>query len=274
MTKPPIRSFKSHMLLCAAAGIALSAIQSSSALAQAQSDMDGVMQRLAEAYPEANRGHGAALVPLKERWVGGVGPILWMLLGAVGFVLLIACANVANLLLARSAARQKEMAIRSALGAQRGRIIRQLLTEASILALIGGLLGAMVAQWGVDALLAAIPENQLNAMPYLKGVTVDWRVLGFTFALSLVTGVAFGLAPALAATRIDLLPTLRDEGLQPIDHRRLTSKNALIVFQVAISVLLLGGTSMFLQLLAATRALAALNGGATATRPARPAREC
>ena len=134
------------------------------------------------------------------------------------------------------------------MGATRPQLVRHLLTESLLLSLAGGVAGCILAWWRMQAL-------QGIDLPVTVDLTLDYRVLAFAIALSLVTGVAFGLAPALTATRVDLLPTLRDEGLQPIDHRRLTPKNALIVVQVAISVLLLGGTSIFLQMLAATRAL-------------------
>ena len=138
-------------------------------LAQAQADLDGVMRRLAEAYPETNRGNGAALVPLKERLVGDIGPILWMLLGAVGFVLLIACVNVSNLLLARSTGRTREFAIRAALGAGQWRLLRQSLTESTLLALAGGGLGLLIAAWGTRAALNALP----TALPRAEEIGLD-----------------------------------------------------------------------------------------------------
>jgi predicted permease len=171
-----------------------------------------------------------------------------LVLVIVGLVLAIASSNLATLLLVRGAARAKEISVRLAMGATRSQLVRQLLTESLLLSLAGGVAGCLLAWWGIDAL-------QRTDLPFRVDVTMDYRVLAFAIALSLATGVAFGLAPALKATRVDLLSTLRDEGLQPIDHRRLTLKNALIVFQVAVSVLLLGGTSIFLQMAAAARAL-------------------
>ena len=164
----------------------------------------------------------------------------------VGLVLAIACSNLATLLLVRGAARTKEISVRLAMGATRRQLVRHLLTESLLLSLAGGIAGCILAWWTLRAL-------QGVELPVTVDLTVDYRVLAFAMALSLVTGVAFGLAPALKATRVDLLPALRDEGVPPIDHRRLTLKNALIVVQVAVSVLLLGGTSIFLQQLAATR---------------------
>jgi predicted permease len=170
-----------------------------------------------------------------------------LVLVIVGLVLAIACSNLATLLLVRGAARAKEVSVRLALGATRPHLVRHLLTESLLLSLAGGIAGCILAWWGIRAL-------QGIDLPVTVDVTLDYRVLAFAIALSLVTGVAFGLVPALKATRVDPLSTLRGEGLQPIDHRRLTLKNALIVVQVAVSVLLLGGTSIFLQMLEATRA--------------------
>lgn len=151
---------------------------------------------------------------------------------------------MATLLLVRGAARAKEVAVRLAIGATRHQLVRQLLTESLLLSLAGGIAGCIVASWGIQAL-------QWIDLPVTVDLSLDYRVLAFAIVLSLATAVAVDLAPALKATRVDVLPTLRDEGLQPIDHRRLTLKNALIVVQVAVSVLLLGGTSIFLQMLAA-----------------------
>jgi predicted permease len=171
-----------------------------------------------------------------------------LVLVIVGLVLAIACSNLATLLLVRGAARAKEVSVRLAMGATRRQLVRHLLIESLLLSLAGGIAGCILAWWGMRAL-------QTMDLPFRVDMNVDYRVLAFAIALSLVTGVVFGLAPAIKATRVDLLQTLRDEGLQPIDHRRLTLKNALIVVQVAVSVLLLGGASVFIQAVAATRAL-------------------
>jgi predicted permease len=170
-----------------------------------------------------------------------------LVLVIVGLVLAIACSNLATLLLVRGAARAKEISVRLAMGATRRQLVRHLLTESLLLSLAGGIAGCIVAWSSMQAL-------QRVDLPLTVDLTVDYRVLGFALALSLATGLAFGLAPALRATKVDLLQTLRDEGLQAIDHRRLTLKNALIVVQVAVSVLLLGGTSIFVQMLAAAKA--------------------
>jgi predicted permease len=170
-----------------------------------------------------------------------------MVLVIVGLVLAIACSNLATLLLVRGAARAKEVSVRLAMGATRRQLVRHLLTESLLLSLAGGIVGCVFALWAGQAV-------QGIELPVNVDLSIDYRVLVFAIALSLVTGVAFGLAPALKATKVNLVGTLRGEGLQTIDRRRLTLKNALIVVQVTISVLLLGGTSMTLQHAAAARA--------------------
>jgi hypothetical protein len=162
----------------------------------------------------------------------------------VGLVLAIACSNLATLQLVRGAARAREVSVRLAVGATRRQLIGHLLTESMLLSLAGGAAGVVLA-WGALRSLHGVE------LPVTVDLTLDYRVLAFAIGLSGATGVVFGLAPALNATRVDLLPTLRDEGLPPLDPRRLTLKNALIVVQVAVSVLLLGSTSIFLQQAAA-----------------------
>jgi predicted permease len=184
--------------------------------------------------------HPQAVVPIMA--------LASLVLLLVGLVLAIACSNLATLLLVRGAARAKEVAVRLAMGAKRPQLVRHLLIESLLLSLGGGVAGCILAWWAMRAM-------QGIELPFTVDLTLDYRVLAFAIVLSLVTGVVFGLAPALKATKVDLLSTLRDEGLQPIDHRRLTLKNALIVVQVSISVLLLGFTSIFLQQAAATGAL-------------------
>ncbi len=215
-------------------------------LAQAQADLDGVMRRLAEAYPEANRGNGAAIVPLKERLVGDVGPILWMLLGAVGFVLLIACVNVSNLLLARSTGRTREFAIRAALGAGQWRLLRQSLTESTLLALAGGGLGLTIAAWGTKAALAVLP----TALPRAEEVGLDGRVLIFTFAISLIIGLLAGLAPALKTSQWRLAETLK-EGGRGAGGGRHRAQGVLVAVEMALALVLLIGAGLMIRSLSA-----------------------
>jgi predicted permease len=229
-------------------------------VAQATVAMDVLARRLEAEFPDLFRaegefalGTGITVIPTTDVRIHPQADVPIMALASlvlviVGLVLAIACSNLATLLLVRAAARAKEISVRLAMGATRRQLVRHLLTESLLLSLGGGIAGCILAWWAVHAL-------QGVELPITVDLTLDHRVLAFAIALSLVTGVAFGLAPALKATKVDLLPTLRDEGLQPIDHRRLTLKNALIVVQVAVSVVLLGGTSIFLQQLAAIRAL-------------------
>jgi predicted permease len=210
-------------------------------VAQAQADMDLLAGRMKQQYPENYPPHGGltiSVVPLLKQVVGEIDLALYVLFGAVGFVLLIACANVANLLLSRAAVRQKEIAIRAAVGASRVRIIRQLLTESTLLALLGGLLGMLIAWWAVEALRRFGPEN----IPRLSEVSVDGRVLAFTFFVSLLTGIVFGLAPALRASRVDLNETLKEggrsgDGASGRGHH--LTRKLLVVSEVALSLVLL-----------------------------------
>jgi predicted permease len=210
--------------------------------AQAQSDMSAIAARLADAYPKSNSKHGINVTSLTSVIVGNVGPTLLVLLGAVGFVLLIACANVANLLLARSAGRQREIAIRCAVGAGRGRLVRQLLTESVVLALAGGAVGLAIARWGTQAVVAAVP----GGLPRMESIGVDGWVLAFTLAVSLLTGVIFGLAPALQISVTDLHETLKEGSRgSSAGHRRLRS--LLVVSEVAASLVLLAGAGLMLR---------------------------
>jgi predicted permease len=228
-------------------------------VAQAKAAMDVLGRRLEADFPDDYRragefapGPGMTVIPSTAVRIHPQADAPFMAIASlalvvVGLVLAIACSNLATLLLVRGAARAKEISVRLAIGATRVQLVRHLLTESLLLSLAGGIAGCVLAWWTMQAL-------QRIDLPFTVDLTIDYRVLGFAIALSLATGVAFGLVPALKATNLDLLQTLRDEGLQAIGHRRLTLKNALIVVQVAVSVLLLGGTSIFLQMLQATRA--------------------
>ncbi|MEW6209763.1 MAG: ABC transporter permease [Acidobacteriota bacterium] len=209
-------------------------------VSQAQTEMNTIAARLSEQYPEM-KDKGAAVISLEDQMVGSVRPALMILMAAVGFVLLIACANVANLLLARALSREKEIAIRAALGASRLRIIRQLLTESLLLALAGGALGLMLAYWLVEALISLSPPNIYR----IEEVGIDRRALLFTLAVSLATSLIFGLAPALKASRTDLQESLKSAGkgaMSGAGSKRM--RNALVVTEVALTVVLLAGAGL------------------------------
>ena len=208
----------------------------------ARAELIAMAQRIGVQY--GMKGNSATLTPLHEAFVGDVRRPLLILLGAVGFVLAIACANVANLLLARAATRQKEMAIRAALGAGRLRIIRQLLTESVLLAFLGGIIGLLLAVWGIDLLRSA----SIDSLPTTAVIKLDGKVLIFTLLVSLVTGIAFGLAPAFAAAKADLHVTLKEGGRgSGPGGRSAWLRSTLVVSEVALSLVLLVGAGLLVK---------------------------
>jgi predicted permease len=211
-------------------------------LEQARADMDRVSRNLALAYPDTNQGIGANLVPLKQGMVGRVKPLLLVLLAAVGFVLLIACVNVANLMLARSAARNREFAIRTALGASQGHVIRQLLTESVLLALISGVCGILLAALGTKAALGVLP----SALPRAQEIGLDARVLGFSLLISLFSGVLFGLTPALKMSRVGVSDTLKESGRSGSGVRNRT-QSIFVIAEMSMAIVLLVGAGLMLR---------------------------
>src|SRR5262245_2977483 len=225
-------------------------------LGRAQADVSAIALRLADVYPGDNRGRGMLVMSLREQVVKTLRPAILLLLGAVGFVLLIACANVATLLLARATARRREMAIRAALGAGTGRLLGQLLAEHAALALTGGALGLLVTTSGVR-LLSALPQGVPNLfVPYMFGrqdVGVDWVVVGFTATLAIVTALLFGLSPAIDASRLDLVDSLKASGHATAPPHASRVRAALVVAEIAISVMLLVGAGLLLRTFAQLR---------------------
>jgi putative ABC transport system permease protein len=209
----------------------------------AQAELDNITARLEQQFPETNKGWGATIFPIVADTVRTYDTALWIMMGAVGFVLLIACANVANLMLARASGRKKEIALRTALGASRWRIVRQLLTESLIVALIGGALGVLIGFWGIDALRAANPAEASRFAPGWYQLGINAPVLLFTLGLSVVSGIVFGLVPALQASRTNLNDSLKEGGRQTSasSHRL---RSSLVVFEFALSLVLLVGAGL------------------------------
>jgi putative ABC transport system permease protein len=221
-------------------------------VAQAQAQMATIAAGLAAEFPEFDTGWSVKVVPLRDELAGEVRPALLMLAGAVAFVLFIACANVANLLLARAAVRQREIAIRTALGAARTRVIRQLLTESIVLALAGGGVGLLIAQWALDAMIAVSPVD----LTQIGHIQLSYAVLAFTAAVSLLTAILAGFAPAFESARADVQAALKDGAQQAgtgVRHRRL--RELFVVAEVALAVVLLVGAGLMLRSFAALRAV-------------------
>jgi putative ABC transport system permease protein len=211
---------------------------------QANADLDAIARRLGEQFPDTNANWNVRLVPLQEQMIGNVGQSLWLLFGAVGFVLLIACANVANLLLARTATRTREIAVRSAIGASRWRVARQLLTESLLLSLCGGALGGLTAVWMLDLLVSISAGN----IPHWTQVAIDTRVLSFTLLASILTGLLFGLASALHASKPNLIETLKEGGQSATGGARGNRIRSLwVVSEVALAVIVLVGAGLLIR---------------------------
>ncbi len=244
----PIGQWKNNFLLNRAAGLGIHGIgrlKPGVSIEQARADMDEVTRNLIAAYPDTDKGIGATVFPLKQDMLGEVRPLLLLLLGAVCFVLLIACVNVANLLLARSTSRAREFAIRAALGAAKGRLIRQLLTESILLGIAGGGLGLLLAVWATRIALQHLPVT----LPRAAGVGLDARVLLFTVAISVGVGIVFGLVPALKSLKPVLQVTL-NEGGRGGSGARHRAQSIFVVVEMALALVLLAGAGLMVRTLA------------------------
>ena len=241
----PVVQWSNELLFSRGAGLGFHGIgrlKPGITINQARADFASVTRNLAAAYPEVDQGIGAALIPFKQSLVGGVRPFLLVLFCAVGFVLLIACANIANLLLVRSVGRAREFAVRAALGARKSRLIRQLLTESILLALLGGTLGLLLATWSIRAALAALPDT----LPRASEIHIDLRVLIFTAATAFLAGILFGLVPAIKISRTNLQDTL-NEGGRGASGSRHRAHSVFVVVEMALALVLLIGAGLMLR---------------------------
>jgi putative ABC transport system permease protein len=221
---------------------AIARLKAGVTLEQAQAEMSTIAARLEREHPRDNTGYAVRLVSLPEDTVGGLRTTLLTLFGAVAFVLLIACANVANLLMVRAASRQKEIALRRALGAPRRRLARQFLTESVLLAIVGGGLGLLLALWG----MSLVERLGSRVTPLLANIQMDWRVLGFTFAVAILTGLIFGLAPALQMSNPNLNETLKEGGRNTVASRS-PVRSALVISEVAMALVLLIAAGLMIE---------------------------
>ncbi|HEV3149893.1 MAG TPA: ABC transporter permease [Acidobacteriaceae bacterium] len=241
----PIRQWNNSILMNRNAGLGfhgIARLKPGVTLAQAKADMDRVTHNLAAAFPDADKGIGASLRPLKEQMVGDVRPLLLVLLAAVGFLLLLACVNVASLLLARSARRKREFAVRTALGASQSRVICQLLTESLLLGIVSGVIGLLLAAWGTHAALKLVPM----ALPRVNEIGLDFRVLAFTMGISLLSGTLFGLVPAWKTSQSDPQTALK-EGGRGVSGTRSRTQSAFVVAEMAVALVLLIGAGLMVR---------------------------